>query len=147
MQFVFKPYSKLTVDELYEVLKLRSAIFVVEQNCVYQDIDDKDKKAWHVLGYEGEQLKAYARIIPAGISYKEASIGRVVVAGDYRGKNAGKELMKEAIKNTFEAFKTNEIVISAQHYLLKFYNDLGFKEEGNIYPEDDIPHIKMRLKK
>jgi len=108
-------------------------------------MDDKDKKAYHVLGYAGDELKAYARILPQGISYKEASIGRVITSLDYRGNGAGKELMKEAIKQTLTLFKTNEIVISAQYYLLKFYRDLGFVEEGEIYPEDDIPHIQMRL--
>lgn len=145
MRFVVKPYKELSVDELYEALKLRSAVFVVEQKCLYQDMDDKDKKAYHVLGYTGDELKAYARILPQGISYKEASIGRVITSLDYRGNGAGKELMQEAIQQTLSLFKTNEIVISAQYYLLKFYRDLGFMEEGEIYPEDDIPHIQMRL--
>lgn len=145
MKFVVKAYKDLSVDELYEALKLRNAVFVVEQKCLYQDMDDKDKKAYHVLGYAGNELKAYARILPQGISYKEASIGRVITSLDYRGNGAGKELMKEAIKQTLTLFNTNEIVISAQYYLLKFYRDLGFVEEGDIYPEDDIPHIQMRL--
>lgn len=146
MKFVVKAYKDLSVDELYEALKLRNAVFVVEQKCLYQDMDDKDKKAYHVLGYAGNELKAYARILPQGISYKEASIGRVITSLDYRGNGAGKELMKEAIKQTLTLFNTNEIVISAQYYLLKFYRDLGFVEEGDIYPEDDIPHIQMRFR-
>lgn len=145
MHFIIKPYKELTIDELYEALKLRCAVFVIEQNCNYQDMDDKDKKVHHLLGYSGNELVAYARILPQGVSYKEASIGRVVTSGNYRGKGAGKELMQEAIKQTLSLFKTNEIVISAQYYLLKFYRDLGFVEEGEIYPEDDIPHIQMRL--
>lgn len=147
MKFVFKPYKDLTVDELYDSLQLRSAIFVVEQTCIYQDMDDKDKKALHLLGYENDKLVAYARILEPGISYKEASIGRVVVDSKQRGKNLGKELMKTAIEKTLQEFHVNEIVISAQYYLLKFYSELGFVAEGDVYPEDDIPHIKMRYKK
>ncbi len=147
MQFKFKPYQQLTVDELYDSLQLRSAIFVVEQKCIYQDMDDKDRKAWHLLGYEKGKLVAYARILEPGISYKQASIGRVVVDSNQRGKSFGKELMNEAIKRTSDLFKTNEIVISAQYYLHKFYTELGFIAEGEIYPEDDIPHVKMRYKK
>lgn len=145
MQFVLKPYKDLTVEELYEALKLRCAIFVIEQNCNYQDMDDKDKKAWHLMGYENNELKAYARILPQNVSYPEASIGRVVVASDFRGKNAGKELMLEAIKETKQLCNTGVIVIGAQQYLLKFYSDLGFVKEGEMYLEDDIPHITMRL--
>lgn len=145
MQFVLKAYQNLTVDELYEALKLRCEIFVIEQHCNYQDLDDKDKKGWHLMGYDEQQLKAYARILPQGVSYPEASIGRVVVAKDYRGKNAGKALMNEAIQHTRQLCNTNVIVIGAQQYLLKFYGELGFVKEGEMYLEDDIPHIKMRL--
>lgn len=146
MNFILKPYKELTVDELYEALKLRSAIFVIEQNCNYQDMDDKDQGSFHLLGYDEGKLVAYARILPKGLSYKEASIGRVVVDKNFRGRSAGKELMKRAIEDAMELFGTNEIVISAQSYLERFYSDLGFKIEGESYLEDDIPHIKMRLK-
>ncbi len=146
MQFVLKAYKELSVDELYEALKLRCAIFVIEQNCNYQDMDDKDQDSYHLLGYEGEKLVAYTRILPKGSSYKEASIGRVVVDKNFRRKGSGVELMKKAIEETKKIFNTNEIVISAQCYLEKFYGDLGFKSEGESYLEDDIPHIKMRLK-
>jgi ElaA protein len=146
MKFILRSYQELSVDELYEALKLRCAIFVIEQNCNYQDMDDKDQASYHLLGYEGKKLVAYARLLPQGISYKEASIGRVVVDQNYRRTGAGKKLMVEAIKQTKSLFKTNEIIISAQCYLEKFYGDLGFKIEGESYLEDDIPHIKMRLK-
>ena len=145
MQFILKAYKDLSLDELYEALKLRCAIFVIEQNCNYQDMDDKDQQSYHLLGYEGDKLVAYARLLPKGLSYKEASIGRVIVAKNFRGRSAGKELMKKAIEETMELFGTNEIVISAQCYLEKFYGDFGFKIEGESYLEDDIPHIKMRL--
>lgn len=144
MKFVFKPFKELTADELYDSLQLRSAIFVVEQKCIYQDMDDKDKKAQHLLGYIDGKLVAYARILAPGISYKESSIGRVVVDSNQRGKSFGKELMQEAIRRTLGQFNTNEIVISAQYYLLKFYSELGFVASGDIYLEDDIPHIKMK---
>jgi ElaA protein len=145
MRFILKSFKDLSSEQLYEVLKLRSAVFVIEQNCIYQDMDDKDKKAMHLLGYNGEELMAYARLLAPGISYKEASIGRVVVDPDHRGKNSGKELMTKAIEKTLSIFETNEIVISAQQYLEKFYTELGFIKEGEMYLEDDIPHIKMRL--
>jgi ElaA protein len=146
MRFVLKAYKELSVDELYETLKLRCAIFVIEQNCNYQDMDDKDQDSYHLLGYEGKQLAAYARLLPKGLSYKEASIGRVVVYQDFRKKGSGVELMKKAIEETKRLFHTNEIVISAQCYLERFYSNLGFKIEGESYLEDDIPHVKMRLK-
>jgi ElaA protein len=146
MQFVLKAYKNLSVDELYEALKLRCAIFVIEQNCNYQDMDDKDQDAYHLLGYEGKQLVAYARLLPQGSSYKEASIGRVVVDQRFRKKGSGIDLMKKAIEESKKLFNTNEIVISAQCYLERFYGNLGFKSEGDSYLEDDIPHIKMRLK-
>jgi ElaA protein len=145
MQFKLKSFKELSVEELYEALKLRCAIFVIEQNCNYQDMDDKDQESFHLLGYEDEKLVAYARILPPGVSYKEVSIGRVVVDKTFRGRRSGKELMVKAIEAAREKFKTSEIVISAQCYLEKFYSDLGFKSEGESYLEDDIPHIKMRL--
>jgi ElaA protein len=146
MQFRLKAFKELSVEELYEALKLRCAIFVIEQNCNYQDMDDKDQDSYHLLGYEGDKLVAYARILPKGLSYKEVSIGRVVVDKNFRGRSSGKELMKKAIETAKEIFNTNEIVISAQCYLEKFYGDFGFRSEGESYLEDDIPHIKMRLK-
>lgn len=146
MEFVFKAFKNLTVDELYDLLQLRSAVFVVEQTCIYQDMDDKDKKAMHLLGYNNGKLVAYARVLAPGISYKEASIGRVVVDGNNRGKSYGRVVMRKAINYVPEEFNTNEIVISAQYYLLKFYSELGFVAEDEIYLEDNIPHIKMRYK-
>jgi ElaA protein len=145
MQFILKSFTQLSPEELYDLLKLRSAVFVIEQNCIYQDMDDKDKKGYHLLGYEGSNLVAYARLLGKGISYKEASIGRVVVNKDFRGRDSGKELMKSAIEYTLSVFDTKEIVISAQQYLEKFYTELGFVKEGEMYLEDDIPHVKMRL--
>ena len=144
MDWSLKEFSDLTTKELYEIYKLRSAVFVVEQNCAYQDVDEKDLKAWHLMLWSDSQLIAYCRILGPSVSYPEPSIGRVLVAPAFRTKNLGKELMKYSITKTLELFKNQEIVISAQMYLLKFYTELGFRAEGEPYPEDEIPHIKMR---
>ena len=146
MQISLIEFSKLTVNQLYEIYKLRNEVFIVEQNCAYQDVDDKDLKSRHLLLTIENILVAYARIIPPGISYKEPAIGRVVVKKEFRGKNYAKILMKSCLDYTIQLFKNQDIILSAQTYLIKFYSDLGFKIEGNEYLEDDIPHIKMRFK-
>ena|SRR6218665_2328951 len=145
MQFVSKPFPELSVTELYEAYALRSAVFVVEQNCPYQDPDEKDPTALHLLMRQGDALAGYARILPPGVSYKEPSIGRVVVAKAQRGQGAGQELMMHGIQLARELYPGQDLVISAQLYLLRFYSNLGFIAEGETYPEDNIPHIKMRL--
>lgn len=139
----YKEFSELDLIELYQILKLRSAVFVVEQNCPYLDTDDKDLNAYHLCGWQDKKLVAYARILPPGISYKEASIGRVVTHPDYRSKGAGKELMERAIENTLSQFHVSTIRIGAQLYLQRFYQSLLFINEGEIYLEDGIPHIEM----
>jgi ElaA protein len=144
IQFKTKPFEALTNLELYHLLKLRSEVFVVEQNCVYLDIDDYDVGALHVLGFLDEELVAYARLLPKNYYHKEAGIGRVLTSLNIRHLGFGKLLMEFAISETCLHFNTNEIVISAQLYLEKFYTQLGFKTEGISYLEDDIPHIKMR---
>jgi ElaA protein len=144
MKFKLKSFKELGNTELYAALALRAEVFVVEQKCAYQDLDGKDEDALHLLGYDGKDLVAYARLIKPGISYKDAAIGRVVVSPHHRGKKLGVELMQEAIKVTLREYKSKEIVVSAQKYLEKFYNDLGFVTESDVYLEDDIPHIKMR---
>ena len=138
-----KTFCELSLKELYRILQLRSEVFVVEQNCVYQDIDGKDEKALHVLGIKNNQIIAYTRIFKPGDYFENASIGRVVVAKNERAFKYGYDIMKvsiEAIKNEFKAHK---IKISAQAYLKSFYNTCGFKEIGEEYLEDDIPHIAM----
>ena len=136
-------FTDFTVKQLYEVLQLRSEVFVVEQDCVYQDIDFKDQKALHVLGYKDEKLVAYTRIFKPGDYFKEASIGRVVVKQNERKYGYGHDLMKESIKVIETHLETNTIHISAQTYLGKFYNTHGFIQTGDGYLEDGIPHIKM----
>ncbi len=144
MNWTTKPFDQLTVHELYGILQLRAKVFVVEQNCPYQDMDDIDKQSWHLFGIADGKTIAYARLIPQHINYPEASIGRVVTDPLVRGKSIGKELMIEAMSKCDQLFNTKKITISAQSYLKKFYNELGFKETGDEYLEDNIPHMKMK---
>lgn len=147
MEIVLKTFKDLNTTELYNLLQLRAEVFVVEQDCVYQDLDGKDKKSWHVLGFESDDLIAYTRIFAPGDYFEEASIGRVVVSPNYRGNSYGKEIMNASIKAVEDLFGSGrQVTISAQCYLLRFYNELGFVQVGKTYLEDGIPHIKMTLK-
>jgi ElaA protein len=139
-------YEELGVDKLYEILKLRSEVFVVEQNCPYQDLDNKDKKAIHVIGEENNKIIAYTRIFKKGDFFKNSSIGRVLVKKKYRKKEYGKKIMVKSIEKIKQNPKEEKIELSAQKYLTKFYKDLGFEKKGKEYLEDNIPHIKMILK-
>jgi len=145
IEFKIKPFEALSTQELYEVLKLRIEVFVVEQNCIYQDIDGKDSKAIHVLGYYNGDLAAYCRIFDAGYYFDEASIGRVIVSPKYRDKKFGHDLMKIAIQAVEDNFNKKQITISAQMYLQKFYESHGFVKTSEMYLEDDIPHIQMKI--
>ena len=147
LKWTFKKFDKLTAGELYAIMQLRNEVFVVEQNCVYQDADNKDQQSMHLCGWDAEKLVAYTRIIPPGISYKEASIGRVVTSPAYRNTGAGRQVMKESISLTLSAFNCNEIKIGAQVYLTTFYQSLGFVPCSDEYLEDGIPHIEMILNK
>ena len=146
MTIEIKAFNELTLDSLYEVLQLRAEVFVVEQTCPYQDVDGKDQKAMHILGYHKEQLVAYTRVFKPGYYFDNASIGRVVVKENARQYGFGKDIMKASIAFIEDTLDLSTIELSAQTYLKKFYNDLGFKEIGEGYLEDDIPHIRM-LKK
>ena len=143
LEIVVKEFSELNTIELYGLLQLRSQIFVVEQNCVYQDLDGKDIKALHVVGFKKEKVVAYTRIFKPGDYFDHASIGRVTVAADQRSYGYGKDIMKASIAAVQNNFNTAQIKISAQTYLLKFYEELGFKSIGDTYLEDGIPHIAM----
>lgn len=143
MQVKISTFEELSLNDLYKVLQLRAEVFVVEQDCVYQDIDGKDQKALHVLGFEGEKLIAYTRIFPPGKYFNEAAIGRVVVQEKYRKNSYGHEILKASIKVIEERFNTNTIKLSAQTYLKKFYESHGFHQIGDGYLEDGIPHIAM----
>ncbi len=142
--FEIKPFKTLSLSELYQILQLRSEVFVVEQNCVYQDIDGKDEKALHLLGVYDGVLVAYARLFQPGDYFEFASIGRVIVKQEYREKKWGHDLIREAIKGISEQFGTSEITISAQLYLQRFYENHGFVQTSEMYLEDDIPHIEMK---
>ena len=142
---VFK-YQDLRPDRLYEILKLRSEVFVVEQKCAYQDLDNKDEKALHLVGEENNKIIAYTRIFKKGDFFKNSSIGRVLVKKEYRNKDYGRKIMKSSIDRLKKDPKEEKIELSAQKYLLKFYSELGFEKEGEEYLEDNIPHVKMILK-
>ncbi|MTI65808.1 MAG: GNAT family N-acetyltransferase [Firmicutes bacterium] len=146
MEIIVKKYNELTLDELYDILKIRTDTFVVEQNCPYPECDGKDKFSYHMIGKKNNEIIAYLRILPKGISYKEVSIGRVLVKKDHRGLELGKQIMKRAIKFIREDLKENFIRISAQKYLLNFYINLGFTKESEVYLEDGIEHIEMLFK-
>ena len=145
-EWKIKPFEGLTTLELYQVLQLRAKVFVVEQNCSYQDIDDKDLSSLHLMGFQNETLVAYARLLPAGISYATASIGRVVTDPTVRGTGIGRELMHEALRRVEVFFDTTDLTISAQDYLREFYASFGFVPQGEVYLEDDIPHVEMHRK-
>ena len=143
LNIVIKSFNELSVEELYHILQLRSEIFVVEQNCVYQDMDDKDQKALHVLGKKNKKIIAYTRIFKPGDYFDISSIGRVIVAKSERQYGYGYGIMNASINAIKQNFKESKIKLSAQCYLKKFYNNLGFIEVGEEYLEDDIPHICM----
>ena len=143
MEFIVKKFNTLSIEELYAILQLRSEVFVVEQDCVYQDVDFKDQKALHVFGIKKDIIVAYTRIFKPGDYFKEASIGRVVVKDTERKYGYGYDLMNASIKAVQSEFNTIKVTISAQVYLTKFYNSLGFTQVGEEYLEDGIPHIEM----
>jgi len=138
-----KTFEQLSKHELYELLALRMEIFVVEQECVYQDMDFKDQKALHILGKKGNKLVAYSRVFNAGDYFKKASIGRVLVRSSFREHSYGHTILEASVTAIYSHFKAQQIVLSAQQHLKKFYNAHGFKEFGEGYLEDGIPHIKM----
>lgn len=136
-------FGEFTLDELYDLLQLRSQVFVVEQDCVYLDQDGKDKKALHVLGFKGNKICAYARLFNKGDYFDACSLGRVLVAEDERSFAYGHTLMKKSIKAIKEYYGEDKIEISAQKYLKKFYESHGFVQKGGEYLEDGIPHVGM----
>lgn len=143
IQWSLKKFDELSSLELYKILQLRNEVFVVEQNCPYQDADNKDLKAHHFMGWENDKLVAYTRILPPGVSYTEASIGRVVSSPSARGNGIGLELMTKSIEQVYHLFGEVPIKIGAQLYLQKFYTSLGFQQTSAVYLEDGIEHIEM----
>jgi ElaA protein len=140
-----KRFDALTLEELYMILRLRSEVFVVEQNCVFLDMDNKDFFCDHLMGWRENILVGYSRIVPAGISYEETSIGRIVSSPGARGLGIGRELMQQGIETLYRLHGKRDIRIGAQYYLKAFYESFGFVQTGEIYPEDGIDHIEMLL--
>ncbi|MEL6811013.1 MAG: GNAT family N-acetyltransferase [Bacteroidota bacterium] len=143
MELFIKTFDQLTTKELHDILQLRSEVFVVEQDCVYQDIDGKDEKALHVFGKKSGRVAAYTRCFAPGIYFKEAAIGRVVVPKDQRQYGYGHDIMKASVKAIYDQYGEQPIKLSAQTYLTQFYQSHGFKQVGEGYLEDGIPHIAM----
>ena len=143
--WICKTFSDLSNNDLYDILRLRSEVFVVEQNCVFLDMDEKDKQSWHLFGTDKTEIVAYVRLLPPGLSYAEMSIGRVVTSPRARRNGAGRALMLKAISKCIELFGTQPIRIGAQLYLKKFYHSLGFEPCSDIYLEDGIEHIEMLM--
>ncbi|MEO5945250.1 MAG: GNAT family N-acetyltransferase [Chitinophagaceae bacterium] len=143
IKWIFKKFEELTASELYAVMQLRNEVFVVEQNCAYQDADNKDLFSFHLMAWSQDKLIAYSRILAPGVAFKEASIGRVVTSPSVRRTGIGIELMKASISKTTELFGHLPIRIGAQLYLQKFYTSLGFQKASDTYLEDNIPHIEM----
>ena len=142
-------FSELSGSEVYEILSLRSRVFVVEQDCVFQDADGRDPHAWHLLGWGGEgesrKLIAYARVFEAGVRYAEASIGRIVSAPEVRGTGIGRMIVEESMRFCTERWPSQPVRIGAQRRLERFYAGFGFVADGDPYIEDDIEHIDMLL--
>lgn len=143
MKISILPFKDLTTDQLYRLLQLRSEVFVVEQNCIYQDIDGKDRKALHVIGEKDGITVACTRIFNAGDYFYTPAIGRIVVKQTHRKYGYGHEIVAASIQAIYNNFEEKTITISAQQYLLRFYEKHGFRQTGEPYPEDGIPHIRM----
>jgi ElaA protein len=138
-----KAFANLTPHELYAILQLRTEVFVVEQNCVFQDMDGKDEHCDHIMGWDGDKLIATSRIVPPGVAYEFPSIGRIVTSPAARGQSAGKALVNKSIEALNKLFGNSTIRIGAQLYLKKFYESFGFEQSGDVYDEDGIDHIQM----
>ncbi len=145
LTWICKSFHQLLPIELYKILQLRTHVFVVEQNCVYQDCDNRDQESEHMMAFAGDELAAYTRLLPPGLAYNSMSIGRVVTAKNHRGEGKGRELLARSIEQLYHSFGIQPITIGAQLYLKQFYESFGFKKIGEIYLEDGIEHIKMVL--
>ena len=146
VNWTIKRFDELTLDELYNILQLRNEVFIVEQNCVYNDTDGKDRSAWHLMAVENDRLVAYTRILPPGVSYNDPAIGRVVTSSLKRRSGLGRELMKRSIEACQIFFGKTSISLSAQVYLQNFYESFGFIVAGKEYLDDGIPHVEMSRK-
>lgn len=138
-----KSFNDLSADQMYTILCVRQEVFVLEQECLYLDADGKDRKSLHLMGFDEDELVAYARIVEPGVSYEEVSMGRILTTKNARGKGAGIELMEEGLREIESRYGKVPVRISAQTYLLKFYQKFGFESTGKEYLEDEIPHTEM----
>jgi len=145
-RFIWHNFDSISKKQLYDVLSLRQRVFIIEQDCFYEDLDYSDQEANHLLLYKDNKLIGYSRVFAPGIKYDAASIGRIVTDLGFRGKGYGKDITQESIQFLKNNFPGSDISISAQYRLVDFYEDLGFEREGSVYLEDDIDHIKMTLK-
>ena len=143
LRWEWKGFNELSAEEMYTVLCVRQEVFVLEQECLYLDADGKDRKSFHLMGFDGNELMAYARIVEPGISYEEVSIGRILSSKNARGTGAGVELMNQALTRIELMYGKVPVRISAQSYLEKFYKKFGFEPTGKEYLEDEIPHMEM----
>lgn len=146
LSWEWKRFDDLTADEVYTILCVRQQVFVLEQECLYLDADGKDRQSFHLMGFDGDELVAYARILDAGVSYPEVSMGRILTAEKARGTGAGIELMEVGLQQIQDHYGNVPIRISAQTYLLQFYQKFGFESTGKEYLEDEIPHTEMLRK-
>lgn len=147
MGWVLKSFNELTTRELYSILKERTQVFVVEQNCPYLEADGKDLDSCHLFYEINGTIAAYARLLPPGISFAEASIGRVLVKAEYRGQGLAGELMNKSLEFIRKVHTGSSVKIQAQEYLKNFYGSFGFEAVSNVYLEDGIPHLDMILRK
>ncbi|WP_374055885.1 GNAT family N-acetyltransferase [Rossellomorea sp. FM04394] len=147
MNWKLKSFNELSTHELYGILQVRTQVFVVEQHCPYMEVDGKDLHAYHLYKEENGEVVAYARLLPPGVSYKEPSIGRVLVKEDYRGKGLASELVKRGLDFIHDELGERTVKIQAQEYLREFYGSYGFRAITETYLDDGIPHIDMILQK
>ena len=147
MESTLKKFDELSLEELYSILRLRSVVFVKEQDCAYIDLDNLDQESWHIFSKKQKEVVAYARIVPPGLYYTDTMICRVVTSKEVRGEGYGKFIVEKAISESFGLFPDNNISIMAQTYLIKFYEEFGFVINGEEFLEDGIPHIEMLLSK
>ncbi|WP_407411720.1 GNAT family N-acetyltransferase [Methanobrevibacter sp.] len=143
MDWFLKEFDELSLDELYEILKLRAEVFVVEQDCAYNDLDDKDQMALHLFLKDGGEIIAVSRILPENVAFEDMAIGRVIVKKEYRGHGIAKKIMQKAIDYIIKDLKKDKIRLSGQAYLVRFYEDLGFKKVSDVYLEDGIDHFEF----
>ncbi|MBP3790534.1 MAG: GNAT family N-acetyltransferase [Methanobrevibacter sp.] len=143
MEYVLKEFNGLSLDELYQIIQLRLEIFVVEQDCIYQDLDGKDNVAYHLFVKDDDEIVAVLRILPENVSYDEMAIGRIVVKKSHRGQGIAGAMMKRAMDFIVKDLGKNKIRLSGQAYLVDFYTNLGFKRVSDEYLEDGIPHFEF----